>query len=749
MKNQQQFVGWLVLGLLFGSVLSGIASWAVGGVAVCYRCARWGLAFVVGLAWAQVAMLWQLNGYFPVEQAPQLTWLEGEIIALPQITAYGAVRLTVAVRQAGWPVRRVQVRDYPTATRHLPLYQAGQHWRWQVRLRAPEGLHNFGLWRMRYWGWVQGVDAVAVVVRGQAQLQVQAPSMVGYWAALRAVLRARLLDGIAPDAAYRGAMVALAVGDQAAIPASQWALFNALGLTHLISISGSHVTAFGGWVGWLIYQVWRRIPRLANRYPAQQAAVWGALPWVWGYAALAGANLPAVRSALMFTAFALVWWWRRTWSAGQIWWGCLAIILLAEVTAVWRIGFWLSFVAVGALLLQGQLRGWRGWWRAQWVVSVVLLPWLLSSFGQIPWWSLLANLLAIPWIGGVVTPLALLGLAVPALAGWGAVLLAGLMNALEQLTAVARVWQFPPLPLWFLVGLLLVTVWLILPRGLVHKGLAWLALLPLLWWRAEPVPWGQLRVTVLDVGQGLSVLLETQHQRVLYDTGQAWASASATVPGLQALGVSGLDGLILSHADSDHAGGASLVRDAFRPRWQLASFPPKHPDWHTQPALRRCEAGQMWMVDGVRWQVLHPSAGAWPSGREADNAASCVVRVQAANGQALLLSGDLPQAEEAGLVAANDKALASDVLVVGHHGSRTSSSAAWLAASGAHTAVISVGRWNRYHHPHSSVLAALHAQKMTIWRTDCHGAVRFTLGNAVWTPPTVVLTPPTCAEPPS
>ena len=745
MKKQQHGLPWLVLGLLTGCGLSGLASWGIGALAICSRCWRWGVAFSLGLAWAQCWMVWQLSFQFPVDVAPQVGWLEGEIIALPQVQEQGGVRLTVAVKRSPWSVREIQLRDYSNAQRALPLYQAGQHWRWLVRMRAPEGLHNFSLRRARYWGWAQGIDGAASVVRGQAYwLSAQAPSWLGQWSDWRAQLRHRLLADMAHDAVYRGVMVALAVGDQAAIPASQWDLFNALGLTHLISISGSHVTALGGWLGWLIWQIWRRVPRLAARYPAQQAAVWGSLPLVWGYVALAGGSLPAVRSGLMFSAFAWVWWRRRAWSLAQVWWGCLALILIFQVNAVWKVGFWLSFWAVGVLLLQGSLHGLRGWWRAQWAISVALAPWLLWSFDQIPWWSLVANAVGIPLIGGVITPLALLGLFFPPLAAWGEAILAVLMEGLQQLTQVARVWQAPALPGWLLLGWMAAGLWVILPRGWVQRRVAWLAFAPICWYQPAAVSWGTVRVTVLDVGQGLSVLFETQHQRILYDTGQAWATASAVIPSLHAAGVVRLEGLVLSHADSDHAGGANLIRETFSPRWQLASFAPNHPAWRQEKNLRRCQAGQTWWVDGVRWEVLHPRE--WPEGEEADNAASCVLRVQAHNGQAVLVSGDLPQAQEEALVASSPVSLRSEVLIVGHHGSRTSTSAAWLDATGAHEAVIAAGRWNRYHHPHPSVLDRLHAHHLRVWRTDCQGAVRFLLGKNTPVAPDGVRTATYCPE---
>jgi competence protein ComEC len=230
---------------------------------------------------------------------------------------------------------------------------------------------------------------------------------------------------------------------------------------------------------------------------------------------------------------------------------------------------------------------------------------------------------------------------------------------------------------------------------------------------------------VLDVGQGLAVLVETRGHRLLFDAGPTFSSgfdtgADIVLPALAAGGRRGLDMLLVSHADNDHAGGAPAIAAAFPDAVVLAG-----PDVAGADLVDMrsdvCALGQSWQWDGVRFAVLHP-APAFPA---RGNDSSCVLKVETEGG-ALLLTGDIEQRGEAALAGA---ALAADVVVVPHHGSATSSSPALVAATGARYAVVSAGWANRWGFPRADVRARWSAAGAAVVVTGDAGAIHVALGR--------------------
>ncbi|MDN3920226.1 DNA internalization-related competence protein ComEC/Rec2 [Roseateles violae] len=621
-----------------------------------------------------------------------------------------------------------------------PALGAGERWQWLARLKRPHGLMNPHGFDYELWLFEQELRATGVV-RPPAMRRLEAAP---WWSldAARQRLREALQRRIA-EPADAGVLAALSLGDQAAIARADWALFRDTGVAHLLSVSGLHVTMFAwaaqGLVGWL----WRRSARGCQVLPAPRVALWAGVLAALAYALFSGWGVPAQRTVWMLASLALLR------SLGLRWpWPLCLLLSAVLVTAIdpWAIaqaGFWLSFAAVGLLMASGGRRtgsslrdvlceGLRG----QWVATLGLAPLSLLFFQQISLLGLLANLLAIPLVSFVITPLALAGALMPLLWDLAELCLRGLMAYLRALAGTGwAVWTLPVAPLWAQAaglagGALLV---LPLPWRLRLCGLA--LLLPLLW-PAPPRPRvGEFELLAADVGQGTAVLLRTAGHALLYDAGPQYAPGidagqRVLLPLLRALGVARLDLLLLSHRDSDHVGGAASLLAGLPAAALLGSLEDGHPLLAGGPPARRCEAGQRWDWDGVRFELLHPLAADYAAGPKS-NALSCVLRVVDAAGHAALLTGDIEAAQEQALLrrAAEAGALRSDGLLVPHHGSKTSSSEALLAAVAPRWALAQAGYRNRFGHPALPVLARYQAQGIAVLTSPDCGALRWASGE--------------------
>jgi competence protein ComEC len=620
-----------------------------------------------------------------------------------------------------------------------PALRAGERWRLVVRLKRPHASLNPQGADHEAWMFERGIRATGYVRRSDRNVRIDALVMRPAYLVqrLRQSVRDRFQQTLA-DAPQAGILVALAIGDQRAIDPSYWRTFARTGVTHLLSVSGLHVTMVAGLAAWLLGLVWRHTPRLALRLPAQKAMAAAGFLAALAYALLAGFEVPAQRTLYMLTVVASALWTGRNLAAGRVLALALLIVLLLDPWAILAAGFWLSFAAVGLLFYIGAGRlaeqHWlAAWGRAQWAVMIGMVPALLALFQQFSLISPLANAIAIPLVSLVITPLALIGtlpLTDPLL--WLAHWLAdGLMRCLEWLAASEwAVWQQQAPPAWAVLSGALGVAWLLLPRGFPARWLGVLAMLPLLLVPAARPAGGAALVRVLDVGQGLSVHVQTSGHDLLYDAGPAYfADADAgdriVVPYLRALGVRRLDMLMVSHQDKDHEGGAGAVLAAVPTLALASSLPDAHPLRGVAVPQQRCLDGQRWVWDGVAFEVLHPTAADY--GRATgSNELSCVLRVSTAAGSALL-TGDIDAGTEAQLLARHGDALVADVLVPPHHGSRSSSSPAFVAGVSPRLTLFSAGYRNRFGHPAAEVVERYAASGIDMYRTDREGALTLRL----------------------
>ena len=700
---------------------------------------RWLLvpaAFAVGFLWAAGCAHLRLGERLAPELEGKDLELAGVVASLPAATERGLrFELDLESAAAGLP-RRVLLSWYRSAAaEEAPAVlegtvHPGERWLFTVRLRQPHGQLNPHGFDYEAWLTERGIGATGYVrSRGVQRPLGRRDSLADRIEVAREAVRDRFkrVLGETPSA---GILAALAVGEQRAIANEEWRLFSRTGVTHLMSISGLHVTLVSGLCAWLVSALWRRVPRLVLALPARKAGALAAIAAALAYTLLAGFAVPAQRTFFMVTVVALALWSGRLASPVRTLALALAVVTALDPWAVLQPGFWLSFGAVALIFYVAA--GWTGreaaplsWLRVQWAITVGLAPAALFLFSQISIVGPLANALAIPLVSAVITPLALLAAILPAdtllhLAEWLTQWLLEYLEWCAQLPAAA--WQQHAPPLWATLLALAGVAWLLLPRGFPWRAGGLTLMAPAFALPAPAPAPGEAWVTTLDVGQGLAIVVRTANRALLYDAGPAFGAEADSgerivVPYLRASGVARLDALVLTHNDTDHTGGAWSVLADLEVDRVLHSLPASHPVLALAAATQRCARGMAWEWDGVSFEMLHPAQASSARRRNDD---SCVLRVRTAGGT-MLLTGDIERGAEAELARA---ALArADVLLVPHHGSRTSSSAEFLAAVQPRHAIAAVGYRSRFGHPHPDVLGRYAAAGLELLRTDRQGAV--------------------------
>jgi competence protein ComEC len=638
----------------------------------------------------------------------------------------------------------------------LPQIRAGERWLLTVRLRRPHGTANRGGFDLEAWLLERNLRATGQVRADEAnrRLDALAGRPLDYVQRARETIRERAMRALA-NAPHAAVLVALAIGDQSGIDERAWTVFNRTGVGHLISISGLHVTVFAMLAGGLAYALVRPCVTLTSRVPARKVAALAGLVAAAGYVLLAGAEVPAQRTLAMLAVSALGIALGRPGTGLLIWLWALVIVLVADPWAVLAPGFWLSFFAVGLLIFvsAGRVprafetrmrdrvgRELRDAARSQAAITIGLVPLSLLLFQQVSLIGPLANAVAIPVVTFAIVPLTLTAALLPFDAPWrwAHALLEPLMAGLTMLASLpGAAWAQHQPPTWAVAIGFTGVAWCLAPRGVPGRVLGLIALAPLVLVRPTPPSLGTFRLTALDVGQGTAIVVQTHRHALLYDTGPRWnESADAgnriVAPWLRANGIRTLDALVVSHADSDHSGGALSVLQLVPTVLLRSSLPDDNPivlRQLEQGTHLRCRDGQRWEWDGVAFEFVFPRETHYADRWRKSNDLSCVLRVASPGGSALL-AGDIEAVSELDLLIERRDALAAHLLLVPHHGSRTSSTQSFVEAVAPRHAVFSVGHRNRFGHPREDVVARYRDVGATLYRTDRSGALTFS-----FTPP--------------
>lgn len=709
------------------------------------------LAFTIGASFAWLRADLRMANELPRQWEGRDIELVGVIDELPQADAQG-VRFAFAVERVltaevhvpprialGW--YKATIRELQGEP--LPALHAGERWQLTVRLKRPHGYANPNGYDVEAWLLENNLRATGSV-RGDEpnrRLAANAGRAIDHINQLRDHLRERMQRALA-ERRYGGVLIALALGDQRAISEADWSLFNATAVSHLLSISGAHVTLFATWVAWLVFVVWRRSPRLVTKLPAQQAAALTAAFIALAYATLAGFEVPAQRTCYMLLTGAAALMLRRTLSPWLVLVWALVVVLLIDPWAGLAVGFWFSFTAVAFLIYVTTCRvGERPWWHTllitQAAVTLGLAPLSIALFQQVSLVGPIANAVAIPLITMLVVPLTLIWLVIPvdSLLTVAHQLIAWLTQGMQWLmTLPSPVWAQHAPPLWTVGLALLGSLILLAPRGWPHRWLGALWCLPLFFITPQRPAEGEFSLAVLDIGQGTAAVVQTANHTLVYDTGPRWTDASDAgsrliAPYLRASGSSRIHGLVVSHLDIDHSGGARSLLNSVPVDWMLTSVFAESDIVKTAGqrgvAAFGCAAGQSWSWDGVRFDVLHPDPENYLEAKMKTNDRSCVVKVSTGNFSALL-TADVEALSERSIIeryAASPEILRSDVLLMPHHGSLTSSTPEFIDAVAPKLALINAGYRNRFGHPREAVLARYTERVIPVLRTDWHGAV--------------------------
>ena len=627
----------------------------------------------------------------------------------------------------------------------MPEIKPGEIWELSALLRRPYGAFNPGQGDILAYRFANNHRAVANVKGSPKRL-----AEIGEWrwsiqvARLRHHIRAKLNEFVG-DKRYGAVIVALVMGDQAGISQEDWILFNRSGLTHLVSISGSHITMLSSLASLLSFMLWRRVSfankLLSDRMAAQRLAALVGVWVAWCYCSIAGWGVPAQRSFLMLLIFFANYAFALQWSVHMVLAVAALVVLLIDPWAVLSIGFWLSFGAMLVLImllkevLKGQdlkqrlFFGVRAWAKMQLAVFLGLAPLLALLFNQISLISPLANAYAIFLIGTIITPASLLlaflsqftllEVVSQYLAAWTH----GLLYFCLELTAKLAAWPYalldvPGLSIWAVILALFAIFTLFIAKFSHWTIISLLWLLPVFSGVStkQPLSEGEWQAYMLDVGQGSAILLQTQKHHLLFDVGvrtthEIESTNQVIIPVLRSLGIRHLDFVVVSHSDLDHAGGFSElvsqvsvghIYGSFRlDRWlamEEGIFAKDYRPINAQLYAEPCLAGQEFELDGVTFSFLWPRQEAiLPLNLKSANAESCVLLVQGKH-HSLLLTGDIDRVVEAQLLQSG-RVTAVDAVVVPHHGSKTSSSVPFVKQLKAPLAIAQAGHYNRYKHP--------------------------------------------------
>jgi competence protein ComEC len=691
-----------------------------------FRACGW---FALGWAWALVAANLAMQERLNPEFEGKDLLIDGHVIGIPQTFGHD-VRFGFKIDGIDGFTDDFIPRKVRLSWYSVPVaLKTGDRWRLQVRMKQPHGNLNPGGFDYEEWLYLHGYRATGYVRPSLANRRVDSGSRVSI-DRMRQSIATRLYENFQASP-VSGIIQALVIGEQHDISIEQWEVFRRTGTSHLVAISGLQVGLVAGFVLWMTRWVWLRIGTL--RIPAPAFGACCAALCAIIYAALAGFSLPTQRALIMVGLVMGGILLRRKLNPGHTLAAALFLIVLSEPTSVLSPGLWLSFSAVAliAYILAGRISQCGDWVAAHkihLVTAIGLAPLLLLYFQQFSLIAPCANLIAVPVINLLVVPAGLLGSVVlliypPA----GIAILQLGVFALEILWHVLEWLANFPFAQWTgvqpsfgifcsaIAGLLL----MFSPRGIPARWLAVPLLLPIIFTPVNPPDTGEFRFTLLDVGQGLAAVVETANHTLVFDTGARFSErldmgSAVVAPFLKSRDIHAIDRLVISHADNDHLGGARSLAELFRiDRVDISTK--QSIDWRD---IHECKAGQNWNWDGVEFRMLAPLHRF--SARENDH--SCVLKIDSGS-HSILLTGDIEKATEADLVKQYGPQLASDYLVVAHHGSNTSSTSGFLEAVRPKFALVPAGYRNRYGFPRPEVVERLERVGSRIYNTADSGAI--------------------------
>lgn len=695
---------------------------------------RWRLLywFAAAVIWALLHLYVSAESGMPVERVLSDVQLEGEVVSIPENSQAKSQFQFLISKLNGKPASSLILLS---CYNRCPHFRVGQIWRLNAKLKKPQKPGNPG--GFDYQAWLHSRHMAWTGYTKNKTLYLLKENT--HPSSLLA-LREGLADGLAgkmTDSQSLGILQALTLGISFSIDKADWDLFRKTGTTHLMVISGAHIGLIAGLCYWLVVRLWSRAGRLCLAYPANKVASLVSLIMALSYALLAGFAAPAQRALMACFFMSLRFFFSSRMTSWQAWRYGLLLVLLYEPHVVLLSGFYFSFLAVAILILCSQrylMQGLRQTIVLQLACLFGLMPLSLYWFSYGAVNGFIANLLAIPWVGFIVVPLAIISLFIAQCtsmnallipAQWSVKLLLAYLHWVDSLSQMNLTFSFARIDsALILLGMMLLFV--VIPyKKIALIGLT--LLLSALFPAYQQIKPQGLQIDVLDVGQGLAVLVRTQKHQLLYDTGQRFYQGSdmgqlAIIPYLRTLGIKKLNRIIISHPDLDHRGGLLSIEKVIAVDDLVVDKPAfyhRGQNCHTLPP---------WVWDGVNFQFLAIAE----QFRDKNNS-SCVLQIKTSN-QTILLTGDIEKKAERFLITHYKEQLKANLLLIPHHGSRTSSTVAFIQAVAPDYAIISSGFDNRYHFPHTITLKTLSTFKIPVYNTADYGMVSYQAGGNIRQP---------------
>ena len=608
---------------------------------------------------------------------------------------------------------------------------SGELWQLNVKLKRPRGFINTGGFDYERWLFREGILATGYVRNAHSNRRI---TTAAPWH-LDSV-REKIYQGIKtqvdnPDIA--ALISALSVAIRADINPAHWQIFSATGTSHLIAISGLHIAMVAGFAFVPIGLIWMLFPALYLRVPIKVATVLLGAVFASIYALLAGFTIPTQRALIMVLVGLLALLLKQKIPLGHILAATMLAVLLLDPLAGLSEGFWLSFFAVALIFYTVAQTHKPLPYRLlvmQLVLSLGMIPISAAFFSSASLISPLANIIAIPWVTLFIAPSILLGVLflfiAPIIshycfivAAWGIDLLLRYLSYLSTLPHSTI--HFADIPTFLIIIALIGVFLMALPRYFIGRYLAIIFIAPLFLFTPKRPAEGEFNLTVLDSGQGLATVLQTQNHVMVFDTGEHYSEQfdigkMALIPYLQSQNITAIDKLVVSHADKDHRGGAAALIETL-PIIQFLSNDPLKVQNRT---AMRCQAGQQWVWDKVQFSVISPSQAqaGWSK-----NERSCTIKVSNAH-HSLLLLADIEKKTERYLIKNKRAELKTDVMLVPHHGSKTSSSWPFLSAIEPQLAIVSAGYRNRFNHPHPNIMSRYQQLHIPVLNTAQYGQIQ-------------------------
>ena len=747
------------------------------------------LLFSMGFAWNARYAESRLSNILAQELEGKELALEGRVVALPQSSSVGAKfafeidHIVSGKEQISIFPKKIYLNWQPAwrSQQAIPEIIPGQRWKFKVKLKRPYGSLNPYNFDFERWSFHQDFGASGSVRSGEL-LKIRDIGLTEFELRMEVArwgLRQKIKALLPHDARYAGVIIALVMGDQNAIEQDDWRIFNATGIGHLISISGLHVTMLAGMGASFAALIWRR-RTLPLIIPVSKVAAASGLITAFIYAWLAGFQIPAQRTMYMVGVVAFALWTGRNPRSFDIWWWALAFVMLVDPMAPYTPGFWLSFGAVAAILYAMKdssgllgiptgkeleldwsnrvMQAMREACRVQAVVTIALLPFTLYWFYQVSVVSPIANAFAIPIVSYIVTPLAIAGALLPEFIGRWLLLPAHMsMEYLALMLEWMAHWRWAVVwssqPVWWLLlfsgtGIIYAIQPGELRRTWLFRSVALLPTVLLFMPTINPgntsLKTGEFSATVLDIGQGTAVLIETAHKRLLYDTGPIQGKDDAgqrtILPYLRGRGINQIDRMVISHSDSDHVGGATSLLKQISFTSMMGSLPSNNPlllnlQSRKIPSIP-CRYGQHWTWDEVEFLIWHPHEDTLFQDHYSmkPNEMSCVLEIRNKN-SSLWLTGDVEKQGEAEITGRLDQEVIDSIgdreliFMAPHHGSKTSSSIELLKRLAPDFAFAQNGYRNRYGHPHPTVTARYEGMQIPFHQTPKTGAQVWSFGD--------------------